>query len=170
MDLEFCPEWSQANNGHSGRYLSRWQGRSCPAAANKRVNHADFDAWARDRIAKTFVNSGVTYTTLDPLQTPASSGAHTDTERQAALIYNLVPGGPDVNTVFWQEHGQDIVRPNRTWVLDDQKLVQIHSLLIRPRIWTLINATVLHSAENLMSTRIALQIGFMHQDLDQLGL
>lgn len=90
-----------------------------------------------------------------------SQGPHTDSTRTHTLIYLLDAGGDNVNTVFYKEQGVDnIDRGLRYRPTDYTNLDPIASIELKVNTWTLLNATVLHSVENLSRPRKTIQVAF----------
>lgn len=84
---------------------------------------------------------------------------HTDQTRNYAVLYTFEPGGPDVETCYWQEHGYPADRGLREFGTDYSKLDLLHSIKIPLRTWVILNTNVLHSVENCYNDRIQIQMG-----------
>lgn len=122
----------------------------------------ELHTWVHNNIASTFMDIGLSINdgsgVVSNLTMP-----HTDFSRDYTLMYVLDTGGPDVRTTFWKEHNQNLRRENWHYPSNYDDLEYIDHLVIQTRKWTLLNARVLHSIENLESTRLSLQVAF-HKD------
>jgi hypothetical protein len=92
-------------------------------------------------------------------------GAHADATRNYALIYVIDSGGKNVNTVFYQEKNQPLLRPRTLAVdrltVDDYSLLdEFEKVNFPTKKWVLINTRIIHGVENIEKIRIAYQIGF----------
>jgi hypothetical protein len=142
----------------------QWQGYDYAAAANVRTKNDLVKQWIIENISDDFVDAGVNYTFVvdkpDGLSA-YSTGAHTDITRDYTLIYLIQTGGDAPPTVFWQEDGQELIRPPKTQGTDLNKLKFVDSVTIPLNTWCIIDSRILHSVENLTSTRVAIQVGFL---------
>lgn len=86
-------------------------------------------------------------------------GPHTDSQRNYTLMYVLECGGADVQTVFYHESGETIVRDNALMPTNIDAMREIDRIKILPHTWVLLNSRILHSVDNISGTRISLQIG-----------
>ena len=143
------------------RHIKNWQGHDYSAAANIRTKNDAVKQWVLENINSDFVDAGVNYTV--PVERPpelagVSTGAHTDITRDYTLIYLLQTGGDNPPTVFWQEDGEELIRPPKTQGVDFSKLKFIDSVTIPLNTWCIIDSRILHSVENLTSNRVAIQV------------
>jgi hypothetical protein len=146
------------------REIKNWHNRVYRAAANIRTKNDQVREWVEQNIHRDFVDAGVNYTV--PVDQPdqlagVSTGAHTDITRDYTLIYLLAQGGKNPPTVFWQEHGETLIRPPKTQGTDLSRLKFIDSVTIPMHQWCIIDSRILHSVENLTSNRVAIQVGFL---------
>jgi hypothetical protein len=67
--------------------------------------------------------------------------------RAWALNYVIVPGGEKVETIFWQEEDQPLVREPATYRngTTSAKLDEVWRVQIEPHRWHLLNTNVIHS-------------------------
>lgn len=115
-----------------------------------------FQQWIRQEIATNFIECTVSIG--GPQQ--GHLGPHTDRARNFVLIYVLVPGGTDVITAFWQEHGQPRLRPRATLVDNYDKLLLLDQVNFGTHRWAIMDGRILHSVQNLEDSRINIQIAF----------
>jgi hypothetical protein len=147
------------------RYLHNWKGFDYRSSVNIRTRHDIFDQWVKDNITLDFVDAGVNYTLITEKPEGLecfSTGAHTDTTRNFALIYLLESGGPDVQTVFYQEINQPLLRRPRTYGEDLTKLIMLDQIKIPLHTWVILDSRILHSVENLTRNRVAFQVGLLN--------
>lgn len=146
------------------RQIKNWDEYDYAAAANIRTKNEQFKKWVSENITDDFVDAGVNYTVV--VEKPkglqkVSTGAHTDITRDYTLIYLLQTGGKDAPTVFWQEEGQELLRPPKTQGTDRKTLKFVDSVTIPLHRWCIIDSRILHSVERLEENRVALQVGFL---------
>ena len=138
------------------RYLKNWNVKNPKAGVNRRIKYPLFDEWVKNNITKDFNDVGINYVYIE--DGPASTGAHTDGTRNFVLLYPILQGGSDAKLTYWQEEGYDILRPWKTQGEDLSKLHKLSEIKLPNNAWVLNHTNVLHSVENLYSTRINLQI------------
>jgi hypothetical protein len=163
IDLDQRPENSDLAH-YTQRWLTNWP---FPAAyrsgTNVRMKCPELEEWVRTHIWHDIKDAGINYTTVGPTdQVPMSSGGHTDKTRNYILLYPLVMGGDDTRTVFWQEDGHPLIRPLGVDVEDGSKLIMQDWITLPQDRWTMLNVGVVHSLENLYSTRITLQVSLAY--------
>lgn len=122
---------------------------------------SEADIWARTNI-DPMINDIRAFVAMNQSgQAKWSQGPHTDSTRTHTLIYLLEAGGDNIKTIFYKEQGIDNidrglkVRPN-----DYAKPEPIEAIELKVNTWTLLNATVLHSVENLTRARKTIQVAF----------
>jgi hypothetical protein len=93
-------------------------------------------------------------------------GPHTDRSRDFALLYVVEPGGADVRTTFWQEHGHPLVRERFLWRDDYRVLDLVEAADFGVGRWVLINSLVLHSVDHLERHRITFQLS-LEEDISE---
>jgi hypothetical protein len=144
---------------YADRLLARTDGTTAQAQLFKRYNVGDdVRQWALKNISDKIVDCGMSITT--DFQNRNIVGPHADKTRKYTLLYVLDQGGPNVETVWWQEQGFPIVRERGEASLDYTKMRKLDSLVIPQRHWILIHSSVMHSVENLQHQRIAFQASF----------
>ena len=67
-------------------------------------------------------------------------------------------GGPEVDTVFWQEVNQALHREPATVPCSYRDLTEVSRYRLTAGTWALIDTTVIHSVENIQGLRKTLQI------------
>jgi hypothetical protein len=124
----------------------------------------EIEQWVHHNISQEFTRVGVSTSigNTSCLQSP-----HTDGTRSYALIYLIDLSNEDQDTVFWQEPGRTLHRKRLTISYDLDSLNQIDSVRIPLHQWCYLDATILHSIENIQQRRIAIQVSF---DCDPFGV
>jgi hypothetical protein len=87
------------------------------------------------------------------------SGPHSDRTRNFTMIYLLRSGGPDHRTVFYQQNGNcPVVREPKVRVDNYDELTELASIQLPLHTWVMLNASVIHSVENISQGRDSIQI------------
>lgn len=107
--------------------------------------NGEWEAWVRENIVSEFNDTGVNWRQFNS----DTSGIHTDTTRRYTLSWNILNGGPDCGVTFWQEEGQPLVRERGIQHLNFDTVKMVDSFVGPFDQWFLIDACVLHSAENI---------------------
>ena len=122
----------------------------------------EWNNWIIENINPEAANiaAGVAFTTGSRYH-----GAHCDGARNYVLMYVLDQGGPNVETVFYQEQGRPLFNPRTKaidtyWVSDYSQLTEIERVCFPKKKWVLLNTRILHGVENIETTRIVYQVGF----------
>lgn len=117
----------------------------------------EIEQWVHDHISEETTGVGVSTSigNTSCLQSP-----HTDGTRSYVLIYLIDLSNEDQDTVFWHEPGRALRRKRLTNSYDLDRLNQIDSVRIPLRQWCYLDATILHSIENIQQRRIAIQVSF----------
>ena len=124
----------------------------------------EFEAWVKKNITEHILDAGVNYVThTEETGLPISTGAHTDGTREFVLLWNVEHGGADAELTFWREENKPLYRAPKTRGTDFSKLKFVTKTRLPEDKWLLLDARVLHSVENLTSTRISLQISFLNK-------
>ena len=80
------------------------------------------------------------------------------------MLYLIETSNPDQDTVFWQQKGKPVYRENAVFVNEDptmtHELVELERYTFPLRTWWYLDSRVVHSVENILGSRIGLQIGF----------
>lgn len=88
-------------------------------------------------------------------------GPHSDRSRSYTMIYLLKTGGKDHETPFYRlKNDPELIRPLGDHVNDYDLIERIGSVQIPMHTWTLLNARILHSIENISESRAAIQASF----------
>jgi PHP family Zn ribbon phosphoesterase len=123
-----------------------------------RFNVSDeIEQWVYNNISQEFSSVGVSVSVgeLSDFNSP-----HTDVTRSYVLIYLLNTSNTDQDTVFWHEPGKTLRRKRKTFSYDLDSLIKVDSVRIPLHQWCYIDATILHSVENIENHRVALQVSF----------
>jgi hypothetical protein len=90
---------------------------------------------------------------------------HVDISRDYTIMYFLDLGGDNVDTIWYRQKGQGLLRPDIKAVFDLSKLVnnyndleEIDRVCFPLNQWVCINSAIIHEVQNIQSTRIAIQI------------
>jgi hypothetical protein len=123
-------------------------------ASRYRLEQDVYD-WIHNHLTDQYTDCGLSViAALDGLLAP-----HSDQTRKFAILYTFETGGPDVRTVYYQEHNHTIERELRTFGTDYSQLTEIYAAQFPLRKWVLMNTNILHSVENLISDRVQIQFG-----------
>lgn len=97
----------------------------------------------------------------------SAMGPHVDADRDTVWIYVIDTGGHKVETVWYREPEQKIIRPDlqniaidymNAAICDYTKLVEIERYEIPAHTWIEINSSILHSVEGLDRNRLTIQV------------
>lgn len=125
--------------------------------SNNRVIYLDDPSldWAKEDVTASAMDIRVFASTVGRHRT----GPHTDRTRQFSLIYLLEGGSEYHSTVFYKDKNTDLIEyTGHVAVNDYSQLDEIARLQLPCNAWTLLNARVLHSIENIGRGRLAIQI------------
>ena len=116
----------------------------------------EFREWIHKNVHPEGFDCGVSFTNG---KLGTHQGPHTDLTRDFTLLYLLDAGGPETETVFYEEIGQTIVRTQRQAVCNDfSKLRALERAKFPLHKWILLNAMCLHGVENIETIRISFQV------------
>lgn len=112
------------------------------------------EVWLRENIIKDAIKYEIAVSVDD-------NGAerlfpHTDRAREFTLMYLLQTGGDQHKTVFYES--KTIKDIDRMMSFDYSDLIEVDSIAVPLKKWTILNAQAIHSVENIPYTRIAIQI------------
>jgi hypothetical protein len=142
--------------------LCRRDGKEFIASKGTRTPVSDeWEDWVRKNIADGFTDTGINWRE----SVSDTSGAHTDTTRDMAVMFNITTGGPECGVTFWQEKNHLLKRARDIHCLDFDRLEMKHRLIGPENVWFLIDARILHSTENITEPRVQFQIGFDYQQV-----
>lgn len=115
----------------------------------------EFVEWAHKEIHPDAFDCGIRF--LDGKPGPFL-GPHTDIRRDISIMYVLDHGGADVETVWYQEEGHDVVRGRSVHANDYSKLDVVDRVRFPERTWVILNTLILHGVENVTGVRTAFQL------------
>ena len=98
---------------------------------------------------------------------------HTDGSKRGIYVvsYLLDTGSDDtVTTHWWQEHGHDKHRDPHTFVIDNQHVAKLTSVVFPLNTWHMLDASILHNVSGIKTTRTAITVGFNDKQLADLIL
>jgi len=116
----------------------------------------EFYKWVHENIHPEGFDCGVSFTNS---KFGTHQGPHTDLTRDFTMLYLLEPGGPETETVWYEEIGQPIIRTQRQAVCNDfSKLRALERVKFPLPKWILLNAMCLHGVENIAKVRMSFQV------------
>ena len=158
------------NPEKQGRLLSKG-GKLYKSRGNPRYSLEDqMSEWVTKNISPEWLTISVGNNSPSPGTNPEEStihGPHTDQSRAYALIYLLEKGNEDQYTKFYQEPGQGVHRKRNVTIYDMDSLIELDSVCAPLHTWLYLNASILHSVENVLGNRISIVVGF---ECDPLGV
>lgn len=160
LDYESVNSFDPYVNNPRTNYMDRTIVRDNKVEQNKMFYkyslHPDLLEWIKINISNEFSGCSLARTT----QVDGSIVApHIDRTREYTLIYLLETGGNEHRTVFYETIDKSI-KYTRGLQLDYNQVKEIDSVQIPLYCWTMLNAAVPHSVENIPNTRLAIQLGF----------
>jgi hypothetical protein len=122
----------------------------------------ELEEWIKENICKQFNDVGIrfAYGKLDI----NTAGVHTDQTRKYVLQYMIKTGGGNLN--FWQQDNEPIQRSGRHTLNSYDDLTLLSTFETPENTWIMLNAQVLHSVENLNSTRINVQVSLNYDPFE----
>jgi hypothetical protein len=170
--LELATQKTENANAdrYNNKYLSR-QLKKDGVVLPSRYQHGillgtDWEQWVQQNIMQNYHSTGVRISA--GASNATLHGAHVDgwiSDSPTYKLYYLIdPGGDDVRTVFYREHGHPVERhsawSNPTCCNDYNDLVEIDSVKFPLTQWVLLNTGILHGVENITALRINLTVVF----------
>ena len=116
----------------------------------------DFHQWCRENIHPNAFDCGIRF--CDGNRGPYLA-PHTDIKRDISIMYLLDAGGPEVETVWYQEEGKELVRGRSVQANDFSKLKIVDKVRFPLNTWVILNTLILHGVENVTGVRTAFQLG-----------
>jgi hypothetical protein len=154
---------------YSNEYVQRTvvvDGQAMQSAVSERKPITDENLlnWIKTNIVASWTECSVAVTNA---KVGTEHGAHVDTSRTYILLYLLDAGGDDVTVSWYQEHGKPVDRTcdKGATVSDYSTMTAIDKVKVPTHTWALYNVMVLHGISNIMTDRIAIQIGLNEADL-----
>ena len=141
------------------RRITKRNGVTVPNIVYQRWNPKSIlEDWVKNNICSDYINLGLS--SADPAGATDIQGPHVDLSRDAVLHWIYNTGGPNVETVFYQQEGYDLVQPSRNnYPNSYDSLTEVDRYCMKPGTWHILNTRIMHSVENLKSERLTLQIG-----------
>jgi len=81
------------------------------------------------------------------------------------IAFLISTGGMDVETIWWQQHEQDLLRSPWSHVWDLASLDKVDSVVFPEGRWNIMRTDLIHSVQNIDTNRVAFTIGFFDEDL-----
>jgi hypothetical protein len=132
--------------------------------AGRKVFNPDTVEWMSNNIATNFNTKNAGWQYFDAQQVP-----HTDITREWVLLYNLEVGGDQVELVFYQEPGKQLVNERGAGFDEYNHLFEVMRVPSPPaNTWFMFNSQVIHGIQNQQSTRVNLQLSFDHGVIPEL--
>lgn len=125
----------------------------------------EVEQWVKDNISANCSEISAQY-----IGDGAAFSPHTDGgPRQYILNYLIQAGGEAVETQWWQEAGEDLIRPGTPlqFPFTDQ-LQLVKSTVFGVGSWSALYGKVIHSVTNLTGKRIALSIAISKEEFAKL--
>lgn len=147
------------------RNLTLANGGEISSVTSLRYNMSqDYESWVRKNIKDGNIIVGVNQHNLNS----NTMGPHVDDAVSELLCFLVQEGGDNVETVWWQEQGHPAERldkiPTSNYydpaVNDYTSLFEISRVRIPMGVWVRMNTRVLHSVENITSTRTLLTVRY----------
>ena len=147
------------------RTLTMPDGQQIQSAGSQRYPMSlEYESWVKENIKSEWAVCCINRHT----QVSNTMGPHIDDQTNELLYFILQEGGDNVETVWWQENGCEIERPDKlptldyydTAVNDYNKLTEIDRIKIPAGVWVRMNTMILHSVENITGVRIGLSIRY----------
>ena len=120
--------------------------------------NSELSQWIINNVSSTYTSAGISF---HGAPTPQTVCPHSDRRRTVGLLYIIDPGGPEVDTVFWQEVGYPLSREFAVMPSSYQDLTEVGRYRLVTGTWALLDTTVIHSVEGLQGLRKTLQIDWM---------
>jgi hypothetical protein len=98
---------------------------------------------------------------LNSTDTPAMLSAHTDYNRDSAILYVLEAGGPEVETVFYEKAGKvelNNLGQIRPQYFNEKNLKKIDSKILKEDTWAGFSGQTPHGVYNILNRRIVLSM------------
>jgi hypothetical protein len=127
------------------------------------VDH-DLQEWLSQNICREYLNAGVSM--AHPNGESRAHAPHTDKSREVGMMWMWDLGGPNVDTVFWQEKGFPLCRPENRQGNNYSDLDEVSRVRIPLHKWHLLNAKVIHSAENIQTPRIGVHVSLKYDQME----
>ena len=147
------------------RVLTLADGSQCQSVTSEKWSiSAELEHWLQNNIQSQWIDVGINQHNI----VSHVMGPHVDDIKNEIIIYVIDPGGTNVETVWWQQKGFPIERPDKLPANTDgfftshnnyQDLIELDRVCISPGQWVRMNTLVLHSVENITATRTILKIG-----------
>lgn len=132
-------------------------GKEFQNAFTNTVITEEYYKWATENIVPGFNDIRISITTIGNHM----NGPHIDITRGYTLLYLLDHGGEDHETCFYREQDStEMFRPLGYCVDDYSKLEIVAKAKLQVNRWSVINASVLHSIENIPNGRLSIQLSF----------
>lgn len=92
---------------------------------------------------------------------------HTDgkTRGPFCISFLLTSGGTNVETIWWQENGKDLIRDPWSHCFDLNVLSKVNSTIFPSNRWNIMRTDLIHSVHNINNDRRAFTIGFFDESI-----
>jgi hypothetical protein len=131
------------------------------AGTHRYAISSEFEDWVQEYFQQDPKGCGISvFDNVGPALAP-----HVDASRNFTIQYLLDLGGDTVDTVWYREKGKDIVRPDLRSNFDPaatinsyDRVEEIDRVRLPLHRWSCLHANILHSVENVIGPRLAIQI------------
>lgn len=83
---------------------------------------------------------------------------HTDGAGELVLFYFLSLGGDAVQTIWYREEGQSLVRSLGIKETDSASLFEVHRVIIPESRWVMLTSNIFHGVDNIQDDRVSISI------------
>jgi hypothetical protein len=125
---------------------------------------SELEQWLQNNIQDSWIDVGINlHNTVSHVM-----GPHIDDIKNEIIMYVIKPGGSNVETTWWQQHGFPAERYDKLPAVtggfytshnDYRDLTELDRVCIVPGQWVRMSTLVLHSVENITAPRTILKIG-----------
>jgi hypothetical protein len=147
------------------RMLTLPDGSQCQSVTSQKWTiSSELEQWLQNNIQDSWIDVGINlHNTVSHVM-----GPHIDDIKNEIMMYVIEPGGSNVETTWWQQHGFPAERPDKLPAVtggfytshnDYRDLTELDRVCIVPGQWVRMSTLVLHSVENITAPRTILKIG-----------
>jgi hypothetical protein len=131
----------------------------------------EYHIWMFENIPELYkaANPSLGFQSIVPPREGITSLVHPHTDALSkgtfSIMYLISPGGDNVETVFWKENGKELKRDPWSHCWDMNKLTEAGKAVFKKGTWNIFRTDILHSVQNVTSSRIALTVAFTEEEL-----
>jgi hypothetical protein len=149
------------------RYIDLEDGTTERAANVERYEFTEeFFKWFEDNIYTNIRKCHLVQLSSQIIKNGKILQTHTDGPRGPfVLSYYLDTGGEEVDTIWYQQGSEAVIREPRISILYDKGLNEIGRFRAKKHTWTLMDTRVLHGIRFMTSPRIMISVGLYQKEL-----